>query len=98
MRHRGPAIPPETIAADPGNALILLSTRTGRARAIPSGAGDNLRADTGTAEPVQVATALPSWGTAEAPACLTAIAAPRLAADDPARRRRNPSRDRCIRR
>jgi hypothetical protein len=78
MKHRSPAIGPGTITADTGYALILLSPRTGRVRALPGGTGESRRVNVGTAAPVQVAAALPSWGTAEVPACLTVIAAPRF--------------------
>lgn len=78
MKHRTPPLTSEGIAADTGHALILLDTRTGRVRAIPGGTGEERRVNAGTVGPVRVTAARPSWGTAETPACLPVIAAPRF--------------------
>jgi hypothetical protein len=64
------------IAADTGEAIILLDVRTGRVQALAGTAGARWRGRHTGAAPVPVKAAAPSWGTSEAAAALPALAVP----------------------
>jgi hypothetical protein len=64
------------IAADTGQALILLDIRTGRVRALAGTAGTEWRARHASPAPVPVKAAPASWGTSETAAALPSLAAP----------------------
>jgi hypothetical protein len=67
------------IAADTGQAIILLDVRTGRVQALVGTAGTQWRGRHPAAAPVPVEAAVPSWGTCEAAAALPALAVPPVA-------------------
>jgi hypothetical protein len=69
---------PVVIAADTGNALILLDTRTGRVTAIIGAAQAQWRATHRSLATIPVREVPVSWGTSETPAGLEKIAAPQL--------------------
>jgi len=74
----GPRRPPASgiIAADTGEAIILLNVRTGRVQALAGTAGARWRGRHPRAAPVPVKAAVPSWGTSEAAAALPAFDVP----------------------
>jgi len=66
----------DVIAADTGQAVILLDVRTGRVQALAGTAVTKWRERHPGAAPVPVKAAVPSWGTSEATAALPAFAVP----------------------
>jgi Transglutaminase-like superfamily len=69
----------DVIAADTGQAIILLDLRAGRTRALPGTARTRWLSRHPGAVPVPVRPAAPSWGTSETAAALPALATPSAA-------------------
>jgi hypothetical protein len=76
MSRPRPAQPSVVIAADTGQAIILLDVRTGRVRALAGPARTEWRARHPVPAPIPVEAAAATWGTSETPAALPALAAP----------------------
>jgi len=66
----------DVIAADTGQAIVLLDLRAGRVQALPGTAGTRWRGRHPDAVPVLVRAAAPGWGTSETAAAVPALAIP----------------------